>query len=526
MDTLHVKVFDETGADRSSCFPAQLELELDHDVVASDYLMDVDGGPVYFFSLEQPGYGTLRVQAEKQAFLYEFPVRVVDDGTLRLEFNTGTCVDAPKMCALRTVRAAEIGGGESSYQRLEITIEDSQEVVLLAGSDYPHIYTDGSVRGGGMRKVALALTRMQDLADDNLEYEAHAQGPSVADRPPFTAATVVTVFDAHTGRRTRWVQGHGKPKIKSWAWTSGWCLLDDELQGTRAPMLRNKAPASRGGLDPGADAFSITHVYDYIEHVGRKRPDSLAELSIFSHAYWNGPIIYNTNRRDEYDRGGTHYPKRDPLDHDARIADFDKGTELDRANMRAAFKSNAFVKIWGCNANRSIIRAIRKAQRSSTGMGLGIPAETRKSHRLKVKTDGEFEAEERNAPDTRDGFVELLRACEFTLHYAYVLSYFLDLPVWATPPGLWAEYLHKGTWYWNYIPVRTASITTKNGDRQRKHGTGGKLKTCMAFYHDHFDDVAFTEDHYMAYRYVVVPQKWGPPPSPPPKKWAPPTPQP
>jgi len=513
MSSLYVKLFTEDGKNPTPAFPDLLEINVGGSVLSSDYLMGMDGGPFYTFSLEAPGVGTLRIRAHKQGFTYEFPVSVRSvGGMFRIEFDTARCVDTPAMCKLSTVRVSGPTDAPASHQLLEISILDRQEVILVAGSDYPRILerSNGTltVQGGGMRKVILALTRMEDLRKDDLDYESHRQGPALQSRPPFTRSTVVTLFDAHTGVRSRWVVGSGDPAIDGdFRWTKGWCCLDRQTQGTTPPTPRTPAPKSVGGIDPGRDAFGITHVYDYIAAIGDERPESIGEWSIFSHSYSDGPILYNTYRRDPYDPGGPEYPTRDPHDHDARISDFVQGTSLDRARMRNAFMPNAHVKIWGCNADREVRSSLTRA---AAGHPFRVPDNRAE---LVIRSDGSFDTKRQTYPDTRRGLQKFLNACALKSHYAHALSYFIDQTVWATPPGLWSEFLKASSWYWNYIPVRSAVVRESNGHYTRKLKSHGKLKRAMSFYLDHMSDLTISKDFYVAFEPPIIPTKWKPPAS-------------
>jgi hypothetical protein len=104
----------------------------------------------------------------------------------------------------------------------------------------------------------------------------------------------------------------------------------------------------KGGFDTHpAGRMSITDLYDSIRSVGASKDTkgSLTEVSIFSHGFYQGPILVNTN---DSNPGGA---ARDPDDKDARaLKDFKPPnmTPAQLADFRAAFASGARWWNWGC----------------------------------------------------------------------------------------------------------------------------------------------------------------------------------
>jgi len=133
-----------------------------------------------------------------------------------------------------------------------------------------------------------------------------------------------------------------------------WKTLDADFETEHGPLDTAKDPKTfvewKAISDKKAagstQALSIVDVY----HSVRKAPaGSVLELSIFSHAFVDGPVLFNTS-------AGTGN-RRDPNDTDGRAAiDFqpDMG-ENGAANAHAldefrnAFASTGSFRIWGCN---------------------------------------------------------------------------------------------------------------------------------------------------------------------------------
>jgi hypothetical protein len=104
-------------------------------------------------------------------------------------------------------------------------------------------------------------------------------------------------------------------------------------------------------------------IYNLIEEIGATNPKSLKELSVFSHAYLNGPILLNTNQQSEnyVDVLGNNIDVvslgYDPNDFDMRMWDFEVfyniNVRVDNVDkyfaFYSAFSDDSLIKIWGCN---------------------------------------------------------------------------------------------------------------------------------------------------------------------------------
>jgi hypothetical protein len=116
----------------------------------------------------------------------------------------------------------------------------------------------------------------------------------------------------------------------------------------------------------GKKIISKYDIYDLVEHIGTENPKSLIELSIFSHGYYDGPILLNssqhtaayidpvTNREIEVQVLGS-----DPNDYDMRkwdivsylsqVSNYEK-----MGKIRDAFAVDGRIWIWGCNFYRNL----------------------------------------------------------------------------------------------------------------------------------------------------------------------------
>ncbi len=123
------------------------------------------------------------------------------------------------------------------------------------------------------------------------------------------------------------------------------------------------------------DKMSIVEIYKAVQKIGADDPRSLVELSIFSHAYYGGPILVNS-----YDDNsitsvvpGTSTPvftlvpagARDPDDMDPRPSkDFIAPTmgAVQLALFQKAFAPDGFVWIWGCAFPTLVHRILHKIE--------------------------------------------------------------------------------------------------------------------------------------------------------------------
>lgn len=92
-------------------------------------------------------------------------------------------------------------------------------------------------------------------------------------------------------------------------------------------------------------------IYELICEIGKNEPNTVEDVSIFSHAYSKGPILTNTDSDD-------------PNDLDMRINDI-KDKIFDYTNFKNAFTNDGIFKIWGCNMNRFTNNLIKQVMKSS-----------------------------------------------------------------------------------------------------------------------------------------------------------------
>ena len=94
--------------------------------------------------------------------------------------------------------------------------------------------------------------------------------------------------------------------------------------------------------------MSILDIYNAVQEIGADAPNTLSELSFFSHAWMGGPILVNSFE----DQAFKNTPIRDPDDRDPRVhKDFEDpnmDSSTDLPNFKDAFAPDGIIWIWGC----------------------------------------------------------------------------------------------------------------------------------------------------------------------------------
>jgi hypothetical protein len=237
----------------------------------------------------------------------------------------------------------------------------------------------------------------------------------------------------------------------------------------------------------GKNIISKWTIYGLIEDIGRDHPGTLEECSVFSHAYWDGPIILDSlssNRNyNDYVTPSTYIDVAtlgyDPNDYDFRISDITNFYLVRHFNGRALLLKNAFartgmIKIWGCsfpkmlNTMMSIIRK-NKAFKTSGVADTQIFTFAAKSFtkdqvaHLNNQIDTKYAWDQAiNIP-----FIEIRRfmCLHMTGTYAYAAAVGLNINVQAALPATYADispYFKISslveanvTFYKNYLGIQT-----------------------------------------------------------------------
>lgn len=186
-----------------------------------------------------------------------------------------------------------------------------QQAIIMAGFDY---------QGGGIDFLDIARTRQKRLLTKN----------------PNLTTTIMDVGSGMTIER-RVVPGKAKPTILS--------------TSTHRPVTAknySKGLGEHTRFDRNrAGCMSITDLYSAVKAIGQNKAmmGGLIEVSVFSHAFVDGPILVNSND------GMKAQAARDADDKDARANKDFTAPNMgigDIAAFRAAFAPGAIWWDWGC----------------------------------------------------------------------------------------------------------------------------------------------------------------------------------
>lgn len=123
--------------------------------------------------------------------------------------------------------------------------------------------------------------------------------------------------------------------------------------------------------DGQASVMSIVDVYRAVQKIGITEPGSLRELSVFSHSFYKGPILVNSNEDADYKEGATRARLRDPDDKDGRGSkDFYRPNMSNEQlrNFRNAFHKTGYAWIWGCNFPDNIHSMLSRVERTGKSL--------------------------------------------------------------------------------------------------------------------------------------------------------------
>lgn len=117
--------------------------------------------------------------------------------------------------------------------------------------------------------------------------------------------------------------------------------------------------------------MSIMDIYKYIQEIGEREPQTIMELSFFSHGWMGGPILVNSRDRSQNPHA------RDPNDKDPRTnKDFHSANGINLYYFKNAFNPNGFIWIWGCafappyhQVLHQTLRTLRKLREKRTQIG-------------------------------------------------------------------------------------------------------------------------------------------------------------
>ena len=237
----------------------------------------------------------------------------------------------------------------SDANKYPVDATSPRNVVLVAGYDYER--TGAPLRQGRSQFNVVCEARINGYVKKNPSIEENANWR-------------FTSFDVRSGKVRRNEFDAAKQKR---VWT--------EIQNFTPVTTANYSdPSSKyPPFDTNPEGvMSITDVYQYVSDLGTTQPGSLVELSFFSHALWNGPILVNS-----YDNSGSA-TIRDPNDKDGRFSKdfiYPRTDSVALSDFRNSFHADGFVWVWGCDFSITYHEVLDKVVRNAKYKSAQGPAD-------------------------------------------------------------------------------------------------------------------------------------------------------
>lgn len=230
-----------------------------------------------------------------------------------------------------TVEIKTVSYGKVTATNVHVELHPQREIVLMSGTQYEE-HDDQAGRTGKEPFRKFCEVRRDDL---------RAAGE-------IDDGTIVTLFSCDDR----------KVEVSVAAKGGGWTLVH---QLEPLPLPKNYGEITPGRPWPfdldARDRHLVLHIedlYEYLSWVGREESLRVHEVSIFSHAFRNGPILYNT-----WEYRGEYFERtpavRDPDDYDARPRDFDAANAKRWPHLRHALAKKGKWHIWGCAENSELV---------------------------------------------------------------------------------------------------------------------------------------------------------------------------
>jgi hypothetical protein len=215
--------------------------------------------------------------------------------------------------------------------------------------------------------------------------------------------------------------------------------------------------------DNQSKIMSVVDIYKRVISIGKTEPASIHELSIFSHAFFDGPILVNSFD-DGYvtvgSAGSTRRVRlpvglRDPDDKDGRSNKDFVTPNLpaeDLALFHGAFAPTGYAWVWGCNFPRDlnvVLRLVERNSRYTPGIADDVVLEFRQLTREQIDSFVQFkedlEIETATLLKTHRCSVpfRLIKRAMWagvTGSYAYQMAYNVKLKVMGALYGTYAEF--------------------------------------------------------------------------------------
>jgi hypothetical protein len=293
-----------------------------------------------------------------------------------------------------------------SRTTFKVRLQPASEIVLVTGTQY-------SNPGEPLRTFAEG--RRDLLAGDKVPADRRVDD-----------GTIVTLWSLDDRRTLFFVKAKGT--------TLQWLLVHEvKKTGTPAKPVVPGAPwPDKPDRNTRAIAIHPDDVYLYLSNIGgdMAQRGRVREVSIFSHAFGDGPILYNT-----FDRTGSGILTRDADDYDCRTKDWDSSQLAFHIHVDQAMAKTGRWHIWGCNSNPDLVGATGAAN-ASRSQG---KSET-ELFAVNVKTSKRRYEASVDRLSVRHRHLQWLRATTEPRSYPGMLVAALKCDVFAALPGTWSNF--------------------------------------------------------------------------------------
>lgn len=293
--------------------------------------------------------------------------------------------------AFQRVAGGATADRSPSVFHVTVALHPMRELVSAIGTDYWEGPTTASPHRAHL-----------DFTGYSLVYAQHLTAADV-----LNPCSPYTVLSCDFGKKETWMRTR----------VNGWRM--QRVDKLKDPVPAWTTPADFNTWYAGLDAtkyLGALDIYQYLHAAGTTRPGTVADFSIFSHAWAGGPILYNTG-----DYADPAIAVRAPTDLDMRTKDFNAANSPAWANMPAAFTTDATLQVWGCFAT-----TVYRDMVNYLGRTMKTPA-TKETFPMTG-----------SAPLSRAGVIAELQAA---INYSYMkaLATFTHRPTYGGPPGYGAE---------------------------------------------------------------------------------------
>lgn len=335
---LHVKVVDANGNERTP---------------GKDDSVDVDGKNLSYDATD----GFVHELADGDISLR---IRYKGFEELRQSFTAKAPAERPSLdpfwpgagqgllleCMHPIIRAA--GGHRADRSAdayvIRVMLFPTREYIAVIGTDYYESWDD---------PAAFALAHQH-----NLDFDRYAR--TFADhlflRGLLNTSSPFTMMKCQEGVVERWMRAVNK------GWRRQFVLQPTMMAPTWDTKTNFKKwqEDNKAGLIDTHKFLGAPAVYKHLSAIGTTRPGTVIEVSVFSHAWHGGPILFNTNASAVVVRAGSDLDMR-------KDQDFEPANASHWPNMPAAFTAGALAHVWGCFDTAEFDAMVRFLDSGSSG---------------------------------------------------------------------------------------------------------------------------------------------------------------